>query len=635
MSGVKRATVTNSLNKTMSLVRESLKQCAERAEKIGNTGKKDLDRKRADAERIEVIRELPPELREFLKGETAQWESLVRRHDETLKDAGQMYSDASEKLKKYESKKTKFGSEIDSIQKKADAIRFLLQGKDWYCDFENDEAKDLRRKAEKVVHDLEGHAHLCTEAQGIAQKCFAKYSESENLAQLAQNEYKRLINLGNDRKEKERIREENERNAKCLAGDLRSLKERIESRDFNKFGGGAYSSAEQKLLDSVEALVSAEKYEQALKEAGDLKARLVKAAEKIEDAQLAWETAKAAAEKAERKAAEQGDAEAQYILGRRYHDGEGVVKDYALAVWWYRKAAEQGHSGAQNSLGVCYGKGEGVVKNYAEAVKWYRKAAEQGNRVAQSNLSISYYHGKGVVKNYAEAVKWCRKAAEQGNETAQKNIDEYIERWKEEKEAFKIMCFVDGVIFLLWLLGFIYVWKWQGVTGISYMPTPGSSIKWYCIIAAFFMLLEGGAALCIWKNPQYKFFKFFMVILHSLKCILLTCLIYVYSANFSIFSGWNISAIVVAAIYIVIISLFLYVFSSEEGDNKDNNKDNFDKLFFFVLIAGLFFFLLCWLLCYPFTVSGKERLAERAGHFPEYRNYYLQRAAEARNKKSK
>lgn len=297
MSGVKRATVTNSLNKTMSLVRESLKQCAERAEKIGNTGKKDLDRKRADAERIEVIRELPPELREFLKGETAQWESLVRRHDETLKDAGQMYSDASEKLKKYESKKTKFGSEIDSIQKKADAIRFLLQGKDWYCDFENDEAKDLRRKAEKVVHDLEGHAHLCTEAQGIAQKCFAKYSESENLAQLAQNEYKRLINLGNDRKEKERIREENERNAKCLAGDLRSLKERIESRDFNKFGGGAYSSAEQKLLDSVEALVSAEKYEQALKEAGDLKARLVKAAEKIEDAQLAWETAKAAAEK--------------------------------------------------------------------------------------------------------------------------------------------------------------------------------------------------------------------------------------------------------------------------------------------------------------------------------------------------
>ncbi|MCR4572537.1 MAG: sel1 repeat family protein [Lentisphaeria bacterium] len=172
----------------------------------------------------------------------------------------------------------------------------------------------------------------------------------------------------------------------------------------------------------------------------DLKKAAVEAAEKAAAEKAAKEkAAKEAAEKAARKAAEQGDAEAQYSLGRRYYNGEGVVKDYAEAVKWYRKAAEEGHSGAQNSLRVCYVRGEGVVKDYAEAVKW------------------------------------CRKAAEQGNETAQKNIDEYIERWKEEKEAFKIMCFVDGVIFLLWLLGFIYVWKWQGVTGISYMPTPGSS----------------------------------------------------------------------------------------------------------------------------------------------------------------
>ena len=377
--------------------------------------------------------------------------------------------------------------------------------------------------------------------------------------------------------------------------------------------------------------------EKAAKEAAEKAAKekaAKEAAEKAAKEKAAKEAAeKAAAEKAERKAAEQGDAETQYSLGLRYYHGEGVVKDYALAVWWYRKAAEQGHSDAQNNLGVCYDNGEGVVKDYAEAVKWFRKAAEQGNSVAQYNLGIFYYRGKGVVKNYAEAVKWCRKAAEQGDSDAQKNIDEYIDRWKEAKEAFKIMCFVDGVIFLLWLLGFIYVWKWQGVTGISYMPTPGSSIKWYCIIAAFFMLLEGGAALCIWKNPQNKFFKFFIVILHSLNYVLLTCLIYVYSANFSIFSGWNISAIVVAAISIVIISLCLYALSFDKSDNR-RVEDNLFSLFIFVLIA-VFFFLPCWLLCYPFTVSGKEKLAERAGHFPEYRNYYLQRAAEARNKKSK
>lgn len=297
MSGVKKATVTNSLSKTMNMVRRALDECAERAEKVGNTGKKDLDRKRAEAEKIEVNRELPSDLREFLKGETAQWESLVRRYDEALKDAGRKYDDASGKLRKYESEKKNSDNEINSIQKKADAIRLLLSGKDWYCDFENEEAKSLRKKAEGVVQDMRGHANLCAEAQSISQKCFARYSESENLARLAQKEYDRLVNLGNDRKEKKRIREENERNAKCLAGDLRSLKERIESRNYRKFGGGSYSAAEQKQIDSIESLVSAGKYEQALKEAGDLKAKLAKAAETIENAQLAWETAKAEAEK--------------------------------------------------------------------------------------------------------------------------------------------------------------------------------------------------------------------------------------------------------------------------------------------------------------------------------------------------
>ena len=48
-----------------------------------------------------------------------------------------------------------------------------------------------------------------------------------------------------------------------------------------------------------------------------------------------------------RKAAEQGDADAQTALGMRYYTGDGVPKDYAEAVKWYHKAAEQGHAIAQ------------------------------------------------------------------------------------------------------------------------------------------------------------------------------------------------------------------------------------------------------------------------------------------------
>ena len=55
---------------------------------------------------------------------------------------------------------------------------------------------------------------------------------------------------------------------------------------------------------------------------------------------------------------------------------------------WYRKAAEQGDSDAQCNLGCCYHMGSGVAKDQAEAVGWYRKAAEQGNSAAQVSLRL-------------------------------------------------------------------------------------------------------------------------------------------------------------------------------------------------------------------------------------------------------
>ena len=62
-----------------------------------------------------------------------------------------------------------------------------------------------------------------------------------------------------------------------------------------------------------------------------------------------------------------------------YYYGYGVKQDYAEAVKWYRKAAEQGNAYAQFNLGNAYYNGNGVEQDYAEAVKWYQKAAEQEN----------------------------------------------------------------------------------------------------------------------------------------------------------------------------------------------------------------------------------------------------------------
>src|SRR5579862_3820751 len=42
-----------------------------------------------------------------------------------------------------------------------------------------------------------------------------------------------------------------------------------------------------------------------------------------------------------------------------------------------RKAAEEGDPQAQCYLGVCYQNGQGIQQDYHEAVKWFRKSADQ------------------------------------------------------------------------------------------------------------------------------------------------------------------------------------------------------------------------------------------------------------------
>jgi S1-C subfamily serine protease len=99
-----------------------------------------------------------------------------------------------------------------------------------------------------------------------------------------------------------------------------------------------------------------------------------------------------------------------------YETGEGIAKDDALAVKWYRKAAEQGNAQAQCNLGTMYADGKGVVEDDALAVKWYRKAAEQADAQAQHNLGVMYATGQGIAVDFVAAYIWFDLAAAQGQE---------------------------------------------------------------------------------------------------------------------------------------------------------------------------------------------------------------------------
>ncbi len=108
-----------------------------------------------------------------------------------------------------------------------------------------------------------------------------------------------------------------------------------------------------------------------------------------------------------------------FCLGSK---GMGIKKDAAEAAKWLAKAADQGDATAQLLLGLAYFSGNGVKKDGAEATKWCRKAADQGEPRAEYVLASAYEAGIGVPKDAAQALDWYRKALAHGYEQAKADI---------------------------------------------------------------------------------------------------------------------------------------------------------------------------------------------------------------------
>ena len=92
-----------------------------------------------------------------------------------------------------------------------------------------------------------------------------------------------------------------------------------------------------------------------------------------------------------RKKAEAGDAKFQVLMGACYADdasSDGVPKDDAEAVKWIRKAADQGDAEAQFNLGNMYYSGTGVPKDLVQAHVWWNIAGAKGLEDAKKNLRI-------------------------------------------------------------------------------------------------------------------------------------------------------------------------------------------------------------------------------------------------------
>lgn len=120
------------------------------------------------------------------------------------------------------------------------------------------------------------------------------------------------------------------------------------------------------------------------------------------------------------KAAEAGNADAQYSLALIFISNKSVAQNVDDAIKWFKKSADNKNAEAALYLYDLYSKGTDVTKDDAEALRWLMKAAELGSRDAQTQLGVNLLYGlDGAVKNEAEALKWLLKAGQQGVAEAQ------------------------------------------------------------------------------------------------------------------------------------------------------------------------------------------------------------------------
>jgi hypothetical protein len=86
--------------------------------------------------------------------------------------------------------------------------------------------------------------------------------------------------------------------------------------------------------------------------------------------------------------AEQGDANAQWMMGQSFLNRGVAPEDVAQALMWFRRAADQGHALAQRDVGMLYELGRGVKQDLQEAFFWYSLASQQDSGRARLRRDV-------------------------------------------------------------------------------------------------------------------------------------------------------------------------------------------------------------------------------------------------------
>ena len=100
-----------------------------------------------------------------------------------------------------------------------------------------------------------------------------------------------------------------------------------------------------------------------------------------------------------RKAADSGNADAQYYVATLFERGVTGTPDFAKAASWYQKSAEQDHRQAAMNLGRLYEQGLGLPQSYQEAFVWITKASGLTGESLTNLLNLSATQEIQTLKN--------------------------------------------------------------------------------------------------------------------------------------------------------------------------------------------------------------------------------------------
>jgi len=115
--------------------------------------------------------------------------------------------------------------------------------------------------------------------------------------------------------------------------------------------------------------------------------------------------------------ADEADSEqaaiANFMLGKMYERGDGVLIDDQIALSYYELASASGHLDAKQRTEEFNSSDESIVQS------WYMEAAWDGDLDAQYNLGYLFESGLGVQIDKGRAIQWYEEAAKKQHSEAQ------------------------------------------------------------------------------------------------------------------------------------------------------------------------------------------------------------------------